>query len=183
MAARASAACESTMAICVSVSGGSRITRFLPVTIDQPEGTMNVAPPGVTRGVSAATRSGADLVSDACPGVGGFAAKSGAGAAVNARKAKRIVRDRSMYFYLPQNWPQEYRNSAGEGNRGELPLQRFRERCLWRARVARQRDWLPGADDFDRGAQCEELFQALGIFVVQRVVDVLFEVSAKVLFR
>src|ERR1700674_1294323 len=51
------------MAIWVSVSGGSRMTRFLPVVIDQPPGTVKVAPPGVVRGVSAATRSGAGLVS------------------------------------------------------------------------------------------------------------------------
>jgi hypothetical protein len=43
----------------VSGSGVSRITRSFAVTIDHPEGTINVAPPTVTRGVSADTRSGA----------------------------------------------------------------------------------------------------------------------------
>src|SRR5438270_343975 len=84
------------MAMCVSVSGGSRMTIFFPVTIDQPEGTVKVAPPGVTRGVSAATRC-ADLVSTAC----GDAAMLEADVAVcakvvNARKATRAVRYMDM---------------------------------------------------------------------------------------
>jgi len=37
------------------------MTRFFPVTIDQPDGIVKVAPPGVTRGVSAEMRSGADF--------------------------------------------------------------------------------------------------------------------------
>jgi hypothetical protein len=38
---------------------------FVPVSIDHPAGTVKVAPPGVTRGVSAATVSAA--VAAACP--------------------------------------------------------------------------------------------------------------------
>jgi len=83
--------------MCVSVSGGSRMTRFFPLTIDQPEGTMKVAPPGVTRGVSAATRSGADLASADC----GDAARLETHVApcpkvVNARKGTRAVRYMDM---------------------------------------------------------------------------------------
>ncbi|HYL16269.1 MAG TPA: hypothetical protein VEV41_24765 [Terriglobales bacterium] len=46
------------------------MTRFFPVSIDHQEGTVKIAPPGVTRGVSAATRSGADLASTACGDAG-----------------------------------------------------------------------------------------------------------------
>jgi hypothetical protein len=44
----------------------SNTTRFLPVSIDHPEGTVKVAPLGVARGVLAATRSGADRASCVC---------------------------------------------------------------------------------------------------------------------
>jgi len=65
----------------------------LPVPIDHPEGTVNVAPPGVTRGASADTRSGVDLASCDC-GVVGEAEVFGAFSAnvLNARKASRAVR-------------------------------------------------------------------------------------------
>src|SRR5712692_11966387 len=98
-AAAASAACESTMAMCVSVSGGSRITRFLPVAIDHPVGTVKVAPAGVTRGVSAANRSGADLVSawvDA-EDVGPAAAPNARVASVKANRTNRAVRRIDMW--------------------------------------------------------------------------------------
>src|SRR5258708_28054635 len=48
------------MAMWVSVSGGVKSTRFCSLAIDQPAGTVNLAPPGVRRGVSAATCSAAD---------------------------------------------------------------------------------------------------------------------------
>ena len=80
------------MAMCVSVSGGARITRSLPVTIDQPEGTVKVAPPGVTRGVSATTSSGADLVSAACGDTGRTEASVALCATgLNARKTIRAA--------------------------------------------------------------------------------------------
>jgi len=61
--------------------------------IDQPEGTVKVAPPGVTRGVSAAIRSGADLASAACGDAGRLAADVTLCAkVVNARRATRAVR-------------------------------------------------------------------------------------------
>src|ERR1700686_3246884 len=65
-AALASAACESTMAMCVSVSGGVNMTSSFLVSMDHPEGTLKVAPAEVTRGVSAVTRSIAGFVSAAC---------------------------------------------------------------------------------------------------------------------
>ena len=73
------------------------MTIFFPVTIDQPEGTVKVAPPGVTCGVSAATRCGAELASAAC----GDAAMLEANVAlcekvVNVRKASRAVRYMDM---------------------------------------------------------------------------------------
>src|SRR5580658_3335434 len=49
------------MAMRVSASGGVSNTRFVPLAIDQPAGTVNLAPPGVRRCVSAATCSGADV--------------------------------------------------------------------------------------------------------------------------
>ncbi|PYX36958.1 MAG: hypothetical protein DMG75_08755, partial [Acidobacteria bacterium] len=65
-----------------------------PVTIDQPEGTMKVAPPGVTRGVSAATRSG---TSAACGDGGRLEADVALwGKVVNARKATAAVRYMDM---------------------------------------------------------------------------------------
>src|SRR5580692_11228145 len=48
------------MAMWVSVSGGVSNTRFFPLVIAQPAGTVNLFPPGVRRCVSAANRSGAD---------------------------------------------------------------------------------------------------------------------------
>jgi hypothetical protein len=73
------------------------MTRFLPVTIDHPEGTVKVAPPGVTRVVSAATRSGADLASAACGDPGALEADVALCAnVVNARKATRAVRCMDM---------------------------------------------------------------------------------------
>jgi hypothetical protein len=54
------------MTIWVSVSGGVRTTNSFPVSMDQPEGTLKVAPAEVTRGVSAVTRSLAGFVSDDC---------------------------------------------------------------------------------------------------------------------
>ena len=41
------------------------MTIFLPVMIDQPAGTVKLAPAAVTRGVSAVNCSGADLASAA----------------------------------------------------------------------------------------------------------------------
>ena len=41
------------------------MTRFFPVTTDQPAGTMKLAPAPVTRCVSAVNCSGADLASTA----------------------------------------------------------------------------------------------------------------------
>jgi hypothetical protein len=68
------------------------MTMFLAVTIDQPEGTVNVAPPGDTRGVSAATFSGADFAS-ACGCGAGLEADAAPGAkAANARKVIRAGR-------------------------------------------------------------------------------------------
>src|SRR5215472_4051219 len=60
-AAVPSPAGASKIAICVSGSGVCNTTRSFAVTTDQPEGTVKVAPPAVTRGVSADTRSGALL--------------------------------------------------------------------------------------------------------------------------
>jgi len=58
--------------------------------MDQPEEPVKVAPPGVTRGVSAVTPSVADLASAAC-GDAALGAK-----VVNARKASRAVRCTDM---------------------------------------------------------------------------------------
>src|SRR5262249_26060213 len=71
------------IAMCVSVSGGSRITRLFPDAIDHPVGTVKVAPPGVTRGVSAARRSGADLASPCACGAA-WTAEYAANACTNA---------------------------------------------------------------------------------------------------
>jgi hypothetical protein len=69
------------------------MTRFLPVTTDHPEGTVKAPPPGVTRGVSAAIRSGADFASAACGDAGGLEADVALCAKVaKARKARRAVR-------------------------------------------------------------------------------------------
>ena len=75
------------------------MTMFLPVAIDHPAGTVNVAPPGVSRGVSAATRcSPAEFDAAACGD--GDALKAEGWAAddalcsktVNARSNNRAVR-------------------------------------------------------------------------------------------
>src|SRR5713226_8040653 len=87
------------MAMCVSVSGGERMTMFLPVRIDQPAGTVKFAPPGVIRGVSAASCSGADLASawvDA-EDVGPAAAPSARVARVKANRTNRAVRRIDMW--------------------------------------------------------------------------------------
>src|SRR5262249_1437842 len=89
-AERASDAAESTMAICVSASGGSRIKMFLPVTSDQPAGTVKVAPALVARGVSEVSRSGADLTSAAGADVCRVVAVTDVTS--RARTANRIVR-------------------------------------------------------------------------------------------
>jgi hypothetical protein len=73
------------------------MTRFLPATIDQPEGTVKVAPPGVTRGVSTVSRSGADLASAACGDAGGLEADVALCVkVVNTRRATRAFRYMDM---------------------------------------------------------------------------------------
>src|SRR5580658_9535356 len=57
-AAAASLARTSTTATCVSFSGASRIADDAPELIDHPTGAVNVAPPGVARGLSAVSLSG-----------------------------------------------------------------------------------------------------------------------------
>lgn len=66
------------------------MTRFFPVMMDQPEEPVKVAPPGITRGVSAVTRSVPGLASAAC-GDAALGAK-----VVDARKASRAVRRTDM---------------------------------------------------------------------------------------
>src|SRR5271163_1856974 len=80
------------MTMCASGSGGPSMTRSFPVTIDQPAGTVKVAPPGVTRGVSAATCSGADLKPIDCGDAAGLEANARGAKAANARKAARTIR-------------------------------------------------------------------------------------------
>jgi len=66
---------------------------FLMVSIDQPAGTVNVAPPGVTRGVSADTRS------PACGDAGAAQVKVGLAAkGLNATKATTAIREVAMEF-------------------------------------------------------------------------------------
>src|SRR3984957_4392825 len=85
------------MAMCVSLSGGVTMTRSLPVVIDQPAGTVNFAPPGVTRGVSAVTSSGADFVPAACGAAGGVEGKTPRAAVIiSARNAIRALRHKTV---------------------------------------------------------------------------------------
>src|ERR1035437_7590531 len=80
------------MAMCVSASGGVKMTRSFLVSIDHPEGTVNVAPADVTRGVWAVTRSIAGLVSAAC----GEAARLVAAKMVRASEATRAAQYRAV---------------------------------------------------------------------------------------
>ena len=68
---------------------------FSLVMIDHPAGTVNVAPPGVTRDVSAASRSGVDFPSVVWPADGGAAAACcviPCVKAANIRQASRVIR-------------------------------------------------------------------------------------------
>jgi len=86
------------MAICVSGYFDSRTNKLLASKMPQREGTVKVAPLGVTRGVSTATGSGADPASLDC-GVG----KAGAEPAVcaDALNAKAIRATRNMDMEFP----------------------------------------------------------------------------------
>src|SRR4051812_34270514 len=89
------------MAMCVSGSGGSRMTRSLPLAIDHPEGTVKFAPPGVACGESAETRSGVP-----CCWAGKGFAELALGtidvAMIRAATAKRKKRARSIVTATPQ---------------------------------------------------------------------------------
>ena len=80
------------MAMCVSVSGGVRTTKSFRVSMDQPAGTVKVAPPDVTRGVSAVTRSIAGLFSAAC----GDAARPEAAKTLKDKQAAKTVRHKAF---------------------------------------------------------------------------------------
>src|ERR1700681_4326319 len=75
--------------MCVSVSGGVRMTKSFPVSIDQPAGTLKVASAEVTRGVSVVTRSMAGLGSAAC----GDAARMKPAKTLKARQITKGVRN------------------------------------------------------------------------------------------
>lgn len=77
------------------------MTRFLPVTIDQPEGTVKVAPPGVTLGVSIANRSGADFAGADWDDGGVESDAAPSAKLVNARRAARTIR--SMDILSPKS--------------------------------------------------------------------------------
>jgi hypothetical protein len=74
------------------------MTMFLPVAIDHPAGTVNVAPPGVSRGVSVATRaSPAELAATACGDADVLEAGNAFGAKTeSARSTNRAVRRMDM---------------------------------------------------------------------------------------
>src|SRR6202045_715762 len=89
------------MAMCVSVSGGVRTTKSFRVSMDQPAGTLKVAPAEVTRGVSAVTRSMAGLVSAAW----GDAARLKPAKTLKARQITKAVRNtvvRCVDIQVPQ---------------------------------------------------------------------------------
>jgi len=67
----------------------------MPVSIVHPDGTVKDAPPGVTRAVSADTRSGADRV-PACVESAARAKLGFAENALNATKAIRVIRNSTM---------------------------------------------------------------------------------------
>ena len=75
---------ETVVLVTVCATPQPRDIDFFPLTIDHPAGTMKVAPPGVARGVSLVSRSGADRAWPTC----GDRARGTADAAMDAKAAR-----------------------------------------------------------------------------------------------